>query len=574
MHTKRLALLIGNSNYQTAGKLKNPTNDVDLMQDVLKKLGFKIKVIKNATKRTFLKALTSFGEELDNFDLGFFYFAGHGIQVDGVNYLLPIDASPDDEDEVEFDCIDANRVLKKMEGAQNTTNIIVLDACRNDPFKNRWSRSPSIKGLTYMSAPYGSLIAYSTAPNKTASDGKGKNSPYTEALAEEILTPNITIIQVLQKVRNILIRKLKGNQVPWESTSMLEDLILNDGKYTSLKTLCQSIQYNNVNDYLLNNLGLTRDDFEVKKDISKLYDPHGEEIVGVLESKNFSFEDFDNLIVRKFKNGEREFRFSFKTNKVDEVLSVSRELIHTLGLGIYDEKLVGFVNEEDVKRLVKGKLKNINTSFTMWFFDKANFSLSYSRGENVLLFIIRTKPYKEVVKGSLIKLLKNDYDPDSSFEANTSKTNIGYYVDYDVMLKEKEFDFFDKATIRIFYTDEKEVNGKKVFLKNSKDENLEISKVSDVVSSLASIYGRDSMGMGYLTGDEVNKLEKRSYWLGRSWHLNDQHQELDMDNAVENHFYSISINYEEDKEEPDYGLTLDITGYESLLKYSKWEGDE
>ncbi|OJJ14271.1 hypothetical protein BKI52_43070 [marine bacterium AO1-C] len=572
MNEKRLALLIGNSNYQVAGKLKNPRNDVDLIAEVLKKLGFKTKAVKDVTRKKFLIALNIFGQELDDYDLGFFFFAGHGIQVNGENYLLPIDADPKNENEVEYDCINAQRILRKMENAQSKTNIMVLDACRNNPFTKSWSRSPSMQGLTYMSAPYGSLIAYSTAPNKVAEDGIGKNSSYSEVLAEEMLAPNMTIIQVLQKVRNRLIKKLSGKQVPWESTSMLEDLVLNDGRYTSFKTLCQAIQYNKDNDYILNNLRLSIKDFKVKENINHATDSEGKKIIETLVAIGFNFENFNNLLVTKYDNGEREFNFSFKSKKVDEILSISRRLINLLGLGYYDdENQVYFANEEDVKSLVKGKLKNMNTCFTMWMFDTVNFILSYTNGHNILIFKIHTKSYKEVIKGNLLSVLKNDYDyiPDDNLKVNIIETDSVHYTDYDLMLDNKEFDFFDKATMRIFYNKNGDVSSKKIFLKNSDKSSLNVSKVSQIVSKLVAIYGKDEAGMGYLNGVEAKELTNNEFWLGRRWYLNDQHQEWDSKNAIEKMAYGIFLTHENDPDDEDYGLQLDITGYNSLLKHAK-----
>ena len=279
---KRLALIIGVSDYQYASKLRNPINDANSMDNVLLKLGFETVVLKNPTFKDFKLALNDFSDSLNEYDSGLFYFAGHGIQVKGMNYLIPSDANPLNENQVEFDCINANQILSLMSDSVNETNFIILDACRNNPFERSWNRTATIEGLTYMSAPYGTLIAYSTAPDKTASDGDGNNGLYTSVLIGEIVTPNLTILQVFQNVRSKLIRLSEGNQVPWESTSLLNDYVFNNDRYISVSTFCQSILYNHERDVVLNQLKLNL--WDIQK-ITKLGIPISKEDkeAGVIE---------------------------------------------------------------------------------------------------------------------------------------------------------------------------------------------------------------------------------------------------------------------------------------------------
>ncbi|MFZ6008775.1 MAG: caspase family protein [Bacteroidota bacterium] len=220
---KRLALVIGNSDYQHGNVLKNPINDARSMARILEGQGFKVTKIENATMRDLKMSIDNFGRELENYDVGLFYYAGHGIQVKGLNYLVPVDANIQSEAQVEYDCVQADRVLSFMEVAQTDVNIIILDACRNNPFKRSWSRSADTEGLAFMNAPTGTLIAYSTAPGRTASDGQGENGLYTEALLQEINNPDLTILQVFQRVRNRVSEKSSRLQIPWESTSLTGD---------------------------------------------------------------------------------------------------------------------------------------------------------------------------------------------------------------------------------------------------------------------------------------------------------------------------------------------------------------
>ena len=217
---QRLALLIGNSNYIHGGSLDNPVNDVRAIKRALEGLGFTVMKYENCSQKTMKRAMDKFGRKLKGRDVGLFFYAGHGVQVNGHNYLLPADAKLDTEHDAEYDCVRADRVLAKMEGAGSKTNIVILDACRNNPFERSWRRGTGGTGLAFMNAPSGSLIAYSTAPGKTALDGRGQNSPYTSALLQHISTPNITVIQMFQRVRSTVRKQSSYKQTPWESTSL------------------------------------------------------------------------------------------------------------------------------------------------------------------------------------------------------------------------------------------------------------------------------------------------------------------------------------------------------------------
>lgn len=217
---QRLALLIGNSSYTHGGSLANPVNDVRAMKTALEGLGFTVFKYENCPQKTMKRAMDEFGRELKGKDVGLFFYAGHGVQVKGHNYLIPVDAKLDNENDAEYDCVRADRVLAKMESVGSRTNIVILDACRDNPFERSWHRGTEGVGLAFMNAPSGSLIAYSTAPGKTALDGQGKNSPYTSALLEHLNTPNITVIEMFQGVRSAVIARSESKQIPWESTSL------------------------------------------------------------------------------------------------------------------------------------------------------------------------------------------------------------------------------------------------------------------------------------------------------------------------------------------------------------------
>lgn len=217
---KRLALIIGNGNYTRGGYLSNPENDARAMAETLKRLGFETMVHFNVDQVTMKQAIDNFGNRLKTFETGLFFYAGHGIQVKGFNYLIPVDASLEDEVDVEYNCVEAGRILSRMEESGSRTNIVILDACRDNPFERSWTRKTKGQGLAFMNAPSGSLIAYATSPGSTASDGPGKNGLYTSALLKYMSNPGLTILEMFQKVRSEVREKSNNRQTPWESTSL------------------------------------------------------------------------------------------------------------------------------------------------------------------------------------------------------------------------------------------------------------------------------------------------------------------------------------------------------------------
>jgi hypothetical protein len=218
--SERLALVIGNSAYQTA-PLRNPVNDAEDMSRVLSTLGFKVILQKNVDRRALEDSIRSFGRQLRNGGVGLFYFAGHGIQVEGRNYLIPINARIESESDIKYEAVDAGFVLGKMEDASNQLNIVILDACRNNPYsRNFRSRE---QGLARMDAPTGSLIAYSTAPGSIAADGEERNGIYTKHLIRHMQTPNLTVELLLKRVRIDVAAETKQRQIPWESSSLMGD---------------------------------------------------------------------------------------------------------------------------------------------------------------------------------------------------------------------------------------------------------------------------------------------------------------------------------------------------------------
>lgn len=216
--SERLALVIGNNAYQTA-PLKNPVNDAEDMGKVLSSMGFKVFLHRNADKRTLEESIRNFGRQLKSGGVGLFYFSGHGMQVEGRNYLIPVNAKIESEADIKYEAVDAGLVLGKMEDAGNQLNIVILDACRNNPFSRSFRNAAT--GLARMDAPTGSLIAYSTAPGAVAADGAERNGTFTKHLIRHLGTPNLTVEQVLKRVRIDVAAETNQRQIPWESSSLM-----------------------------------------------------------------------------------------------------------------------------------------------------------------------------------------------------------------------------------------------------------------------------------------------------------------------------------------------------------------
>lgn len=222
--SQKTALVIGNGAY-TSSPLRNPVDDATDITSMLKKLGFKVILKTNANQRTMKKSIRNFGKKLRNGGVGLFYYAGHAVQVQGTNYLIPIGAQIESESDVEYEAIDTGRVLGKMEDAGNGLNIIILDACRDNPFARSFRTSE--KGLARMDAPTGSILAYATAPGSIAADGTGRNGLYTSKLLKHMATPGLEIEKVFKKVRIDVLRSSNKKQVPWESSSLIGEFYFN-----------------------------------------------------------------------------------------------------------------------------------------------------------------------------------------------------------------------------------------------------------------------------------------------------------------------------------------------------------
>ena len=214
---ERVALVIGNADYPTA-PLRNAVNDARAVSRALGELGFEVITLENGTKAAMEQAVVRFAARLEERSTGLFYYAGHGVQANGRNYLIPVDASIGSEREMRVEAVGVHLVLDEMGYAGNRMNIVILDACRNNPFERRLRGAT--RGLAAIDAAAGTIIAYATAPGSVALDGEGANGLYTEELLRALREPGLEVEEVFKQVRVGVARRTNQQQIPWESSSL------------------------------------------------------------------------------------------------------------------------------------------------------------------------------------------------------------------------------------------------------------------------------------------------------------------------------------------------------------------
>src|SRR5215470_15787187 len=229
----RVALVIGNSKYISANGIPNAVNDARVMARALREIGFVVADGYDLSRDSMERQIREFLRKSEAAHVALFFYAGHGLQVDGRNYLLPVDAKLEAASDLGFETIGLDNILESLDGASRT-NIIILDACRNNPFAQRLaSRFGAARSVTVLSglAGYsnlgtGTLIAFSTAPGAVAADGSGPNSPFTRALAKHMRTPGLEVRQMLTRVRAEVAAETQGRQIPWDNSSLLGEVYL------------------------------------------------------------------------------------------------------------------------------------------------------------------------------------------------------------------------------------------------------------------------------------------------------------------------------------------------------------
>lgn len=227
MSRRLQALVIGNGAYRIATKLPNPVNDAEDISHVLENCGFTVLRRTDSTHEEMDQALEEFQDALEKSDVGLFFFAGHGVQIQGENFLGGIDMKVKDAVSAKHSSLALNQVIDVMDRSPCETSIVILDACRDNPFARAWSRSMEDRGLAPVYAPRGTLIAYATSPGQKASDGKGRNGEYTAALLQHLATPDCSIETMFKRVRNTLGAATAQQQISWEHTSLAGEFFFN-----------------------------------------------------------------------------------------------------------------------------------------------------------------------------------------------------------------------------------------------------------------------------------------------------------------------------------------------------------
>ncbi len=224
----RIALIIGNSAYPGTMALANPSNDAKDMAATLRNMGFGVIEVLDGNRAQMMEAIERTNKQLQGKQgVGMLFYAGHGLQLDWRNYMVPLDAKLNNAKDVPANTVDIEVVMKAFQSAGNRMNIVVLDACRDDPFAN--GKTSSGKGLAPLDAPTGTFLAYATAPGNVAQDGTGKNGLYTGFLLQELQKPTARIEDVFKRVRFAVRKASSGAQIPWETTSLEDDFVFNSG---------------------------------------------------------------------------------------------------------------------------------------------------------------------------------------------------------------------------------------------------------------------------------------------------------------------------------------------------------
>jgi uncharacterized caspase-like protein len=244
---RRAALVIGNGSYRV-GPLKNPPGDAQAIADALRALNFEVSLRQNAGLRDMLEAFRRFSIDAAGAAVRVVFYAGHGLQVKGRNYLLPVDTEIRAEDEVPAKSADLNELLERLTAQKQGVNIVILDACRNNPFSGAEVLGPDGRrlkfrgatpsGLAAVEAPLGSMVAFSTAPGGVALDNPGEpHSLYTKHLLQQMAAPSQPVEVMFKKVRLAVAQDTGRMQVPWESSSLTGDFCFRPGRDGACGTL-------------------------------------------------------------------------------------------------------------------------------------------------------------------------------------------------------------------------------------------------------------------------------------------------------------------------------------------------
>ena len=365
---KRLALVIGNSNYDK-GELKNPVNDARLIASTLDSLEFDVILKENlSTKRDMTAAIREFGTKRSEYDVAFVYYAGHGIQVDDKNFLLPTKEVFEGEFDVLDYAVSVQNIMRYLRAQTNEVNILILDACRDNPFESKWNTTRSLKsqGLAKIPPPTGSLIAFSTDSGQTAPDGEGENSVYTVSLAKNMLLEDISIDQVFRNVRAEVLAETDGMQRPVEATQLIgksyvlrKNFSLYDSSLSEIIEYCDKKILNSNFDEALEIMNSAANSFRSNKEIKN------EVTMRKKIVEEYLFNKLDDGLPKYISLYSRELNYQ----------KISYEdYLNNFKKNEYDIFIKNFINllsndgREYLKHIDKGYLINLYRAFQMNYF--------------------------------------------------------------------------------------------------------------------------------------------------------------------------------------------------------------
>ena len=299
----RVALVIGNAAYRE-GALKNPVNDARDMKKALEQAGFSVTLVENADLKQMKEAVRGFGHKLNADSIGLFYFSGHGVRNDdGQNYLLPVGNPIQSDAELEYEAMNGSFVLDVMRKSGSKTNLVFLDACRNNPLKYASGRSMT-RGLATMDKRGGILISYATEPGQVAQDGNGRNSPYTAGLIKWMREP-LTLESMLKRVANEVAAATGNKQTPWYDTSLMADF------YFTAPTEKQTAQSSESK--LVSPQGTPIEQFEIDEELIQSYP----ELIALI------------INTESMEDDERQYWFNIMPSMNNEQIQRLYDILHT-----------------------------------------------------------------------------------------------------------------------------------------------------------------------------------------------------------------------------------------------------
>ena len=457
---KRLALVIGNANYDK-GALENPVNDANLIANTLDSLNFEVILATNIEdKRSLENKIREFGAKRSDFDVGFVYYAGHGVQINGENYLLPTKEFFESEEDIEYNAVAVSKVMKYLKSTTDQVNILVLDACRDNPFESNWNATRSLKGqgLAKIPPPTGSLIAFSTDAGNTAADGEGINSIYTLSLTKNMLLEDTSIDQVFRNVRGEVLGKTDGKQRPIEATQLTGQTF-----YLKKKNLLSYLI--TINDLISeHNLDLAFDrinELILTNPKNEIYLSKKIEILIKQNNNKEALKITNNIIIDKIKNEELLFQITETLIENEEyenaILNLSKLIEIDDKNSLYLRRL-SYCYENTKPKNYRNLLKN-NLNKTKLIVEKSNnYDDHYNLGYQY--YIYDNNQSNKIYSDEIIKSYNTGLDIDNSKESALKYLKFLNSIESEVFPKEMKLEngtlVSAESSIKSIYTNYKD----------------------------------------------------------------------------------------------------------------------